>query len=203
MRNLIARLKAAPPWVWITIAIAAAGLVISFLIYRNSQSGSATTGSVNPGDTTGGYSPYGNNGPATGDSNSSTNDLLQQIINLLNQMKAPPMQPPPVPPAPGPVPATNPGGGHPVFGPPIAPPPGGPVSVTAGQNPASAYGSFTPGGVPVRPGSVQIYQSSGRPGAGAGQPQVTGSLHHSDHLTGSLPHPGALVFGVPHPGMLN
>ena len=198
LHNLIARLKATPPWVWISIAIAAAALVISFLIYRNSQNGNAATaGPVNPGDTTGGYSPYGNNGPATGGDSAATNSLLQQIIDLLKGGSGSSggsggsggcggsggdggsgTNPNPGPPPAQPVPMPASGGTTP-------PVPAGPTQAAAMAPSLAAH--------PV-PG-----MSTGVSAVPASRP-VLGAVAHADAHRATMPHAGAVLIGTtPHP----
>lgn len=187
-RNLWERMRATPAWIWITIAIAAAGLVISFLIYRNSANGPAASGtagdtsggSVSPGDVTGGYSPYGN-GSSQYQPDYSTQSLLQQIINLLSKPATPAPSPAPTPiggDAGGMLPGPIPGPIQPRV-PPIQP---HPIS-----------GGTSGGGVTTSPGGVTRPQQT---------PSVHGSVVHSDAGTGSVPHPGAVAVNAPHPYLM-
>ena len=181
--NLLARLKQTPPWVWITVAIAAAGLIISFLIYRQSQGnapasgGTSQSGAVNPGDTTGGYSPYGNNSSQY-QPDYTTQSLLQQIINLLQGQQAGTGAKPPTPsptPSPGGTPGVTPG----------AP---GALPPAVQHHPITGRPAYSPP-------SVQPHPITGHPGmAPPPLPRpVVGSVAHADDHRGTRPHPGAIM----------
>lgn len=106
-RSLIARLRAAPPWVWISIILGAGVLVVSWLIYRNQATGASASGS---GLTVGAVPADGTGQPAwptntNGFESNNLNDLmalLQYIQSNQTPNPSPTATPgPPPPPKPG------------------------------------------------------------------------------------------------------
>lgn len=77
--NLMARIRSTPAWVWISIALAAGVLVVTWLIYRQKQNAADSGGAV-PGNGTG--QP---NWPG-GDSNSLDAQELQQLLAELQDL---------------------------------------------------------------------------------------------------------------------
>lgn len=112
IRGLFAKLKKAPPWVWIAILVAAVGVVIAYMSYRKQQALAAGTAS-GATDTSAGSVPGGGSGqpnwPAGDMSGFATsNDAVwQALLDYLMQMK-PPVPTPAPSPNPGPVPGYQP-----------------------------------------------------------------------------------------------
>lgn len=78
--GFLEKLKKAPPWVWIGIAIGAATLVVGYLAYQNNASVNPP-GSVTPSTPNSSLPPGATNGPVT---QQELQNLQQEINNLQN-----------------------------------------------------------------------------------------------------------------------
>lgn len=109
IRGLFAKLRKAPPWVWIAIVIAAIGVVIAYMSFRKQQALANGTASGATDTSAGSVPGFGSGQPnwPAGDINgfATSNDAVwQALLDYLMQMK------PPVPtPAPSPQPSPVPG----------------------------------------------------------------------------------------------
>ena len=177
-RALMARLRSAPPWVWISILIAAAVLVVSWLIYRNQATANANgtnpagQGTV-PADGTG--QPLWSTADTSGMITGNVTDLANLLAYLQSQATpnppnvAPPgggtiIGPPRLTPGPGGVNGGNPF--NPINGP-ILPPRGvnPPVTTpagTGGTTPTPPAGTGTPAATPQYFTITQNYSSANR-----------------------------------------
>lgn len=109
------RLKKAPPWVWIAIVVAVAGVIIAYMTYRKQQNAanSATQASAADGSVPSGGSGQPNwQGSDSGMFATSNDAQWQALLQYLLQFKPPvPTPAPPVaPPSGGPQPPVPTGG---------------------------------------------------------------------------------------------
>ncbi len=118
--GLFARLRHAPPWVWIAIAVAAVGVVIAYMSYRKQQAAANGAATSSGQDTTGvGAVPAGGSGQPiwpSGDPGGmggfgQTGNLaeLLALLQYLQSLQTP--NPPPT--AKPPIPTTRPPGAQP------------------------------------------------------------------------------------------
>ncbi len=88
-QGLLARLRAAPPWVWISILLAAGVLIVSWLIYRQKQAGAS--GSLS--DLSAGSVPANGSGqpvwPSSDATAGSNFGELQALLQYIASTKTP------------------------------------------------------------------------------------------------------------------
>jgi hypothetical protein len=151
-KGAIAKLKDAPPWVWIGLAISAAILI--YMIWSNNQNQAANGTAQGASDTTGtgngtlqpGDYGYGATGGGGTDLSGQLNDIQNELQSLVTSFSNP-FQPPTPPPVPVPPPTGNgtpspPPSPWPVDKPPPKPP-------TGGGKPTPPKGIHPPGKPPT------------------------------------------------------
>lgn len=117
-RALIARLKSAPPWVWISLILAAGVLVVSWLIYRNQATANANGTSSTSSSAGQGTVPLDGAGQPlwnTADTSGMMTGNVTDLANLLAYLQSTQTPNPPATATPPPPPSgttTTPGGNN-------------------------------------------------------------------------------------------